>query len=205
MLGIYEQLHGRRASQGTREGSEETHQKDGKAKTWRRTCRVYNKYKQLENSIEEFRWEREDDRSTLEMEEPEQQQVVYITNLENGLQKDGTKSYDEEGPNEKKPAAKNRHIEEPSLNNLNHVFEVYEGSGSDIDYIEDFLRERTKRTQKKTTTLIWMRRRKESELTYYNWKNHDIITIFQEKRRKCESSGHEGNGTVKPWRKHLHR
>ena len=50
-----------------------------------------------------------------------------------------------------------------------------------------------------------MRRRKESELTYYNWKNHDIITIFQEKRRKCESSGHEGNGTVKPWGKHLHR
>ena len=26
---------------------------------------------------------------------------VYITNLENGLQKDGTKLYDEEGPNEK--------------------------------------------------------------------------------------------------------
>ena len=37
----------------------------------------------------------------------------------------------------KKPAAKNRLIEEPSLNNLNHVFEVYEESGSDIDYIED--------------------------------------------------------------------
>ena len=56
------------------------------------------------------------------MEEPEQQQVVYITNLKNGLQKDGTKLYDEEGPDEKKPAAKNRFVEEPSLNNLNHVF-----------------------------------------------------------------------------------
>ena len=42
------------------------------------------------------------------MEEPEQQQVVYIKNLGNGLQKDGTKLYVEEGPNEKKPAAKNR-------------------------------------------------------------------------------------------------
>ena len=58
------------------------------------------------------------------MEEPEQQQVVYITNLENGLQKDGTKLYDGEGTNEKNPAAKNRLIEEPSLNNLNHVFVV---------------------------------------------------------------------------------
>ena len=75
----------------------------------------------------------------METEEPEQQQVVYITNLENGLQKDDTKLYDEKGPNEKKPAAKNRLIEEPSLNNLNHVFEVYEESGSDIDYIEDSL------------------------------------------------------------------
>ena len=40
---------------------------------------------QLKNSIKEFSWEREDDGSTLETEEPEQQQVVYITNLKNGL------------------------------------------------------------------------------------------------------------------------
>ena len=40
------------------------------------------------------------------MEEPEQQQVVYITNLENSLQKDSTELYDEQGPNKKKPAAK---------------------------------------------------------------------------------------------------
>ena len=55
----------------------------------------------LKNSIEEFSWEREDDGSTLETEEPEQQQVVYITNLKNGLRKDGTKLYDEEGPDKK--------------------------------------------------------------------------------------------------------
>ena len=35
--------------------------------------------------IEEFSWEREADASTLETEEPDQQQVVYITNLEDGL------------------------------------------------------------------------------------------------------------------------
>ena len=76
----------------------------------------------------------------METEEPEQQQVVFITNLKNGLQKDSTKLYDEEGPDKKKPAAKNRFVEEPSLSNLNHVFEVYEESGSDAHYIEDSLK-----------------------------------------------------------------
>ena len=56
---------------------------------------------QLKISIEEFSWEREDDGSTLEMEEPEQPEIVCITNLEDGLRKDGTKLYDEEGPNKK--------------------------------------------------------------------------------------------------------
>ena len=51
--------------------------------------------------IEEFSWEREDGGSTLETEEPEQQEIVYITNLEDGLRKNGTELYDEEGPNEK--------------------------------------------------------------------------------------------------------
>ena len=48
----------------------------------------------------------------------------------------------------KKPAAKNRLIEEPSLNNLNHDFEVYKESGSDIDYIEDSLMGENKRNSK---------------------------------------------------------
>ena len=39
----------------------------------------------LHNSIEEFSWEREDDASTLETEEYYQQEIVYITNLEDGL------------------------------------------------------------------------------------------------------------------------
>ena len=56
---------------------------------------------QLKISIEESSWEREDDRSTLETEEPEQQQIVYITNLKDGLRKNGTKLYNEEGLNEK--------------------------------------------------------------------------------------------------------
>ena len=51
--------------------------------------------------IEEFSWEREGDGSTLETEELKQQEIVYITNLEDGLQKNGTTLYDEEGLNEK--------------------------------------------------------------------------------------------------------
>ena len=38
----------------------------------------------LKVSIEEFSWEREADGSTLETKDPDQQQVVYITNLEDG-------------------------------------------------------------------------------------------------------------------------
>ena len=72
-------------------------------------------------NAEEFSWEREDNRSTLDTEESEQQQLEYIMNLKNGLRKDGMKLYDEEGPNEKKPAAENRLIEEPTLNNLNQI------------------------------------------------------------------------------------
>ena len=62
---------------------------------------ILNTGNQQKISIEEFSWEKEDDGSTLETEETEQQEIVYITNLEDGLQKDGTKLYDEEGPNEK--------------------------------------------------------------------------------------------------------
>ena len=39
----------------------------------------------LKISIEEFSWEKEDDGSTVETEETEQQEIVYITNLEDGL------------------------------------------------------------------------------------------------------------------------
>ena len=56
---------------------------------------------QLKISIEEFSWEREGDGPTFRGEEPEQQQIVYITNLEDGLRKDGTTLYEEEITNKK--------------------------------------------------------------------------------------------------------
>ena len=102
----------------------------------------------LKISIEEFSWEREGDGSTLGMEEPEQQEIVYITNLEDGLRKDSTTLYDKEGPNHKKPAARNRPIEVPSLNNPNHVFDIYGESDSNVNYIEDFSKGEEKRNSK---------------------------------------------------------
>ena len=55
---------------------------------------------------------------------------------------------DEEGPNEKKPALENRLIEEPTLNHLNHIYELYEESGSDNDHIEDSLKGENKKNLK---------------------------------------------------------
>ena len=43
---------------------------------------------------------------------------------------------------------KNRPIEEPPLNNLNHILELYEESGSDVDYIEDSLKGENKKNSK---------------------------------------------------------
>ena len=68
--------------------------------------------------IKEFSWEREDDGSTLDTQETEQHELVYITNLKDRLQKDDMKLYDEEGQNNIKPAVENRLIEEPTQNSL---------------------------------------------------------------------------------------
>ena len=99
----------------------------------------------LKISIEEFSWETEDNRSTLDTQETEQPQLVYITNLEGGLQKGSMKLYKEEGPNNKKPAVKNWHFEEPTLNNLNHVYELYEECGSGDKNIEEIAKGENKR------------------------------------------------------------
>ena len=73
---------------------------------------------------------------------------MYITNLEGGLQKDGMKLYNEEGPNNKKPAVKNRHFEEPTLNYLSHVYKLYKESGSDNKNIEEIVKGQNKKNSK---------------------------------------------------------
>ena len=91
----------------------------------------------------------------MDTQETEQHELVYIMNLKNGLQKDGMKPYDEEGPNDKNPAAENRLIEEPIQNNLNHIYKLYEESGSDNENIEDFMKgENRKNSKEKDYTKI---------------------------------------------------
>ena len=83
------------------------------------TCQTYSQYKQLTKNLDRsIFWKTEDDGSTLDTQETEQLQLVYITNLEGGLQMDGTNLYEEEGLNDKKPAVKNKHFEKPTLNKI---------------------------------------------------------------------------------------
>ena len=72
-------------------------------------------------------------------------------NLKGGLQKDGTKLYKEEGPNSKKPAVKNRILEEPALNNLSHIYKLYEESGSDDKNIEEIAKGENKKSMKESS------------------------------------------------------
>ena len=102
---------------------------------------------QLKILIEEFSWGTEDDTLMLDTQETAQQQLVYITNLENDLQNHGTKVNEEEGPKDKKPAAKNRPFERPSPINLNHSSKIYEESGSENDNVE-----KNKKGEKKKNT-----------------------------------------------------
>ena len=74
---------------------------------------------------------------TLDTQETAQQKLVYITSLEDDLQKNGAKLNEEEGPKDKKPAAKNRLFERPSLVNNSHVSELYKESGSENKNIEE--------------------------------------------------------------------
>ena len=90
----------------------------------------------------------------------------------------------------KKPAVKNRLIEEPSLNNLNHVFEVYEESGSDVDYIEDSLKGENK-TNSKEDNYTSMDEKKEGKrtnlLTSKTTRYHHDIPRKKQKMRKLWS------------------
>ena len=73
---------------------------------------------------------------------------------------------------------RNRLIEEPSLNNLNHVFEVYKESGSDVDYIEDSFKGENKKNSKEDnyTNMDEEREEKQAELlkSKITRSDHDI-------------------------------
>ena len=90
----------------------------------------------------------------------------------------------------KKPAARNRLIEEPSLNNLNHIFEVYEECGSDVDYIEDSLKGENKKNSKEDNYTNMDEEKEGKQANLLKWKitrsDHDIPRK-KEKMRKLWS------------------
>ena len=81
-------------------------------------------------------------------------------------------------------------IEEPSLNNLSHVFEVYEESGSDVDYIEDSLKGENKKNSKEDnyTNMDEEKEGKQADLLRSKITRYDhYIPRTKEKMRKLWS------------------
>ena len=90
----------------------------------------------------------------------------------------------------KKPVARNRLIEEPSLNNPNHVFEMYEESGSDVDHLEDFLKGESKKNSKEDdyTNMDEVKEGKQADLLRSKITRYDHdIPRKREKMRKLWS------------------
>ena len=82
---------------------------------------------------------------------------------------------------------RNRLIEEPSLNNLNHIFEVYEESGSDVNYIEDSLKGENKKNSKEDnyTSMDEEREGKQADLlkSKITQSDHDIPRKMEKMRK----------------------
>ena len=76
---------------------------------------------------------------------------MYITKIEDDLQNNSTKMNEEKGPKDKKPAAKNRSFERPSLVNLNHCSKMYEESGSENKNIEENKKGENEKNMKEST------------------------------------------------------
>ena len=76
---------------------------------------------------------------------------MYITNLENDLQNNGTKLNAEKGLNDKNPAVKNRSFEGPYLINLNHSSKMYEESGSENENVEENKKGENEKNTKEST------------------------------------------------------
>ena len=126
----------------------------------------------------------------MDTEESDQEELVYIMNLKNGLQKDSMKLYDEEGPNDKKPAAENRLIEETTQNNLNHVYELYEESGIDNNNIDDSLKGKNKNNSKEEDYTNMDEKKEGKRVDLPNKENHDHhhdVPRKKEKMRKLWS------------------
>ena len=113
---------------------------------------------------------------------------MYITNLENDLQNHGTKLNEEKCPKDKKPAAKNRPFERPSLVNLYLSSKMYEDSGSENNNVEENEKgENEKNTNELTYTNIssYERGKWAEQCKIEKPKNDNKIPRNQEKNEKA--------------------
>ena len=86
------------------------------------------------------------------------------------------------------PAAKHRLIEDPSINNLNHVFEVYKESGSDVDYIEDSLKGENKKNSKEGTYTYMDEIKEGKQADLLKSKNNTISSRYSKKKAENEKA-----------------
>ena len=100
---------------------------------------------------------------------------------------------------------KNRLFEKPALNNLSHVYELYEESGREDKNIEVNEKGRNKKNAKESsyTNMDECKEKEQAELLkdekpkYY----HKIPS----KNEKMRSSGHQGNGPIQSRQEHFYR
>ena len=90
---------------------------------------------------------------------------MYITNLEDSLQENGTKLY-KEGPKDKKPAVKNRLLKKTSLVNLSHVSKLYKESGSEDKNIEELEKRENKKNMKESSNTSINNHKKKGKASY---------------------------------------
>ena len=70
----------------------------------------------------------------------------------------------------------------PSLNNPNHVFDIYGESGSDVKHIEDFSKGEDKKNSQEYDYTNTDVKKEGKQADPQETKKRDIITISQEKK-----------------------
>ena len=130
----------------------------------------------------------EDNTLTLDTQEMAQEQLVYITNLENDQQNYSTKMKAEQEPKDKKPTVRNRPLERPSLINLNHGSKMHEQLGCENDYVEENEKgENKKNTKELAYTNIGSYKRGEWVEQYNIEKPKNYHEIPRNKKKKLLS------------------
>ena len=84
----------------------------------------------------------------------------------------------------KKSAVKNRLFEQPDQNNLSHIYELYEESGSDDKNIEEIVKGENKTNVKESSYTNMDKGKKGEQVDLLKMKNQETIMKSQDKRGK---------------------